>query len=187
MSLPLLRPMDYRAYLALEREVDRRHEFLDGEVRAMSGGSLRHSALKANLTAVVGTGLRGGSCRTYDADARLRTVETGLATYADLAVVCGPVVTHPEDPNAFTNPTALFEVLSPSTEAWDRGGKFIHAQQIPSLRYYVLLSQAEPRIEVYERHPDGWRYTTATEGDVRLAHLGLTLPVPLVYAELPDS
>ncbi|MEZ4238490.1 MAG: Uma2 family endonuclease [Myxococcota bacterium] len=185
MASPALQRASYADYLATERETGLRHEFLDGEVRLMSGGTLRHSALKTNLGALLRDGLRGGPCRPYDADARLRVPATGLATYADFAIVCGPPVPHAEDPLAYTNPTALFEVLSPTTEAWDRGGKFLHAQQLPSLRWYVLVSQDAPRVEVYTRRDDGWTYAVHVDGAVRWADLGLALHLSELYADLP--
>jgi Uma2 family endonuclease len=185
MPSPALLPASYEAYLAAERETGLRHEFLDGEIRLMSGGSLRHSALKTNLGALLRAGLRGGPCRPYDADAKLRVLATGLATYADFAVVCGRPEPHPDDPLAYTNPTALFEVLSPSTEAWDRGGKFLHAQQVPSLRWYVLVSQDTPRVEVYERAEERWSYAVHTDGSVLFEALGLVLALDELYADLP--
>jgi Uma2 family endonuclease len=187
MGEPARRRWTYEEYLALERDTGLRHEFVDGEVRAMSGGSLRHSAIKTNLARLVGNALVGGPCRTYDSDAKIRVLETGLASYADLTVVCGRRETDPADRHALTNPTALFEVLSPGTEAWDRGGKFLHAQRIPVLRLYVLVSPDEPRIELYERLDGEWRYAVHTEGEVELPGLGVTLRLDEVYADLGDD
>lgn len=183
--MPAIQALTYEEYLAVERETGARHEYVDGHALAMGGGSLRHSRLKVNLGGVLYNALRGSACVPYDSDAKVRVLATGLATYADFAVVCGPVERDPVDPLALTNPTALFEVLSPSTERWDRGGKFRHAQQIPSLRLYVLISPDEPRIEVYERIEGGWLYTAHAEGSVALEALGVEVPVAELYADLP--
>lgn len=178
--------LTYAEYLELERSTDMRHEYLAGEAWMMSGGTPRHAGIKTNLTTTVATALVRTPCRAYDADLKIRVVATGLATYPDLSVICGGLEIHPEDPNAGTNPTALFEVLSPSTEAWDRGGKFQHAQQIPSLRHYVLVSQDEPLVEVYTRSEGGWLYTTHRAGEqIALAGLGATLAVDDLYLKLP--
>lgn len=178
--------MTYAEYLELERSTDMRHEYLAGEAWMMSGGTPRHAGIKTNLTVAVAASLRKSPCRTYDADLKIRVVATGLATYPDLSVICGGLETHPEDPNAAVNPTALFEVLSPSTEARDRGGKFQHAQQIPSLRHYVLVSQDEPLVEVYSRSEGGWLYTTHRAGEqIALTGLGATLAVDDLYLDLP--
>jgi len=178
--------LTYAEYLALERTTDTRHEYLAGAAWMISGGTPRHAGIKTNLTVAVATALGKTPCRPYDADLKIRVVATGLATYPDLSVICGGLETDPEDPNAVTNPAVLFEVLSPSTEAWDRGGKFQHAQQIPSLRHYVLIGQGEPFVEVYTRTDAGWLYTTHRAGEnAALTGIGATLAVDALYENLP--
>lgn len=180
--------LSYQDYLEIERQTDTRHEFLDGEVFAMAGGTLRHSATKANLLGQFYVGLRGRApCRTYDSDTKIRVPATGLATYPDLAIICGQPEVDAEDPNAATNPTLLAEVLSPSTEAWDRGGKFDHYQQLPSLQHYLLLDPRKPLLQHFERQADGsWRLTTHRAGG-SLTVLGVTLSVDELYADLPED
>lgn len=181
--------LSYADYLAIERETDIRHEFLDGEVFAMAGGTPRHSKLKTNLTMLMGNALGSGPCQPYDSDLKIRVPATGLATYPDLAIICGPLQLDEEDPNAVANPTLLLEVLSPSTAAWDRGDKFAHVEQLPSLKHYVLVSQDSPSIEHYARQDDGsWRYTRhLAGGEVHFADLGVRLPVDAVYKNLPEQ
>ena len=180
--------LTYQDYLALERQTDTRYEFLDGEAWMMSGGSLRHSALKANVLTAIATALERGPCRAFDADAKVRVSATGLATYPDLSVVCGPLERHPEDHNALTNPTVLVEVLSPTTERWDRGGKFIHYQQLASLRHYLLIDQDEARVEHFERAASGWHYSVHGPGErVVIAAANITLDIEQIYQNLPDA
>src|SRR5215203_2949758 len=127
--------LTYAEYIQLERETETRHEFLEGQVWAMSGGTARHSRIKMNLGALLSSALANGECQPYDSDWKIRVPETGFATYPDLSVICGGIERHPEDENAATNPAVVVEVLSDSTEAWDRGTKFEHLGQIPSLRH----------------------------------------------------
>lgn len=160
-----------------------KHEFLDGYVWAMAGGTLEHAQLAANLIGELRARLQGGPCKMFTADARVRVVATGLATYPDITVICGPIERDPEDANTATNPTVIVEVLSDSSEAYDRGDKFAHYRRIPSLRAYILVSQREPRVEVYRRNADEtWTLEDARTGaDVKVADL-CAVPVSAVYA-----
>jgi len=182
------RRMSYADYLALERQTDVRHEYINGEAFAMAGGTPRHSKLKTNLTIEVGGALGSGACQAYDSDLKVRIVATGMATYPDLTIVCGPLERHPEDPNAIANPTVVFEVLSDSTEAWDRGAKFSHLQRVPSLQHYVLVNQGGVRVERFTRIDAAtWQYSAFGPGEVvELAAIGATLEVDALYRNLPD-
>ena len=180
------RAPSYQDYLEVERETGVRHEFLDGEVFAMAGGTPRHSRLKARLVGLFEAALGAGPCQTYDSDLKIQVLATEYATYADLAVICGKLERSPEDANAATNPSLLAEVLSPSTEAWDRGGKFLQVQQIPSLRHYLLLDPQRPQVEHYARQDDGsWRYTRHDAGGV-VRLLGIEIAVDALYQNLPE-
>ncbi|MBI2567965.1 MAG: Uma2 family endonuclease [Candidatus Schekmanbacteria bacterium] len=189
MGQAATRRYGYAEYLIVEHDTGTRHEYLDGQTWAMAGGTPRHSAIKSNLQALFRNALHGTPCRPYDSDLKIRVLKTGLATYPDLAVLCGRLETHPEDPNAVTNPVLLGEVLSDDTEAWDRGGKFAHFRCITSLRHYLLLPQDSERIESYTRQEDGsWRLTEHFSGDVvGLEALGVELHVDLVYQDLPST
>jgi Uma2 family endonuclease len=179
--------VSYRDYLDVEASSEERHEYLDGQIWAMSGGTPRHSRVKTNLLLDLGGLLGNGPCQVYDSDLRVRTLETGLATYPDLTVICGPLARHPEDPDAITNPTLVAEVLSPTTEGWDRGGKFRHLGLAEALQQYVLLSQDEPLVEVYTRAGDAWELRRYGPGQrVPLPSVGGELEVDPLYRNLPD-
>ena len=176
--------VSYGEYLALERESEGKHEYLRGEVFAMAGGTPRHSALAAAIIVALSTALADGPCLVFTSDLRVRIEATDLSTYPDVIVVCGPLETATDDPNAALNPTLIVEVLSESTEAYDRGQKFSHYRQIPSLREYLLVSQHEPRLEAYAKNEAGrWELAEAGPGE-RLALSSLTgveLDVDRVY------
>ena len=176
--------MTYAEYIAAEVVSQVRHEFLDGDVWEMAGGTPEHGALAAALIRELGATLRGKPCRVYTSDVRLRVVATGLSTYPDVSVVCGGLDTAAEDPDAITNPVVLVEVLSDSTEAYDRGAKAAHYRRIPSLREHVLVAQDEPRVEVYRRADGGrWELIETRPGEVvELASLGVRLEVSAIYA-----
>lgn len=177
----------YEQYLAIERETDTRYEWLHGEIWAMSGGTPRHSKVKTNLTRVVGAALRGLRCQPYDCDLKVRNLDTGLATYPDLSVVCGPLGLHPEDKNAITNPSLVAEVLSPGTERWDRGGKFAHYRRLASLEYVIFIDPDVVGVELYSRDEMGWELREYGPGaGVALPKLGVTLAVDEIFEQLPD-
>ena len=157
----------YAEYLALEATSNVRHEYFDGQIYAMAGGTPEHAALAAALIGLLFPSLRGGRCRAYDADLRIRIDATGLTTYPDITVVCGPRELDATDRLAVTNPTLITEILSRTTEAYDRGDKFDHYKHLPSLRQYVLVSQYDRQVEVWTRGPDGaWTSTTTVDGEV---------------------
>lgn len=156
----------YDEYLALERSTDRRHEWVDGVAYAMAGGTPAHSRLSAQMIVELARLIGDGPCGIHTSDQKIRTRRGRFATYPDVAVVCGEVETHEEDPNAILNPTVLVEVLSDSTETWDRTGKFRRYRQLAPLRDYVLVSQHERCIEVYSRGEGGvWLLREAGEGE----------------------
>ena len=181
--------MTYAEYLAAEAVAEVRHEFLNGEVWEMAGGTPEHSALAAAVIGELRSALRGKPCRVFTSDLRVRIPQTDLATYPDLSIVCGQLETAPDDKDAITNPIVLVEVLSDSTEAYDRGAKAAHYRRIASLREYVLVSQAEPRIEVQRRAEGGrWELLEARPGEtIELSSLGVRLDVAAVYANPLDA
>lgn len=167
----------YADYLALEASSNVKHEFLSGQIYAMAGGTPEHAALAAAVIGLLFGQLRGTECRAYDADLRLRT-PSGLATYPDVTVVCGPTERDTEDPQAVTNPTAIIEVLSRSTEEYDRGDKFEHYKSLVSLRHYLLIAPAERVVEVWTCHADRkWMSTVLRDGDAGMPSIGARLNV----------
>lgn len=170
-------------YLSVEEMSAVRHEFVDGQIFAMAGGTPEHAALSAAAVVLLGSRLRGGSCRPYSADLRIRVLATGLATYPDAAVVCGEPARDPASPTHVTNPSVVVEVPSKSTEEYDRGEKREHYQQIDTLREYVLIAQDRRRVEVFHRTSAGaWDHRVHESGDTfELPSLGLTFSTDELY------
>jgi len=177
--------MSFADYVAAEAASDIKHEWLRGEVWAMAGGTLEHAALASAMARHLGNALEGHTCRVFSSDLRIRVLATGLATYPDLTVVCGRPEVDPDNANTVTNPVLVVEVLSDTTEAYDRGEKFAHYRRIASLREVVLVSQREPRIEVFTRTDDGaWRLREWRTGErVELTSVSCTLAVDDVYRD----
>jgi Uma2 family endonuclease len=172
-------------YIAFERSSNAKHEYLDGAIYAMAGGSREHAAIAVNVSTLLNVALRGQSCAVHSSDLRVRVLDTGLETYPDASVVCGRPEIDPDDPHAILNPLALVEVTSPSTEAYDRGDKLEHYKRIPSLLEVVIVSHREQLVEVIRREQDGsWsRHEARRGGAVKLASLGCELPVDEVYRD----
>jgi Uma2 family endonuclease len=141
-------------YLALERSTQQKHEYYRGEVFAMEGASYAHTVIVGNPAREIGQQIKDRPCRVSPPDLRVRVGESGLYTYPDIVVVCGPPrLEQPGD--TLVNPAVIIEVLSEATEAYDRGRKFELYQSIPSLTDYVLVAQDTPRIEHFQRQPSG--------------------------------
>jgi Uma2 family endonuclease len=156
----------YAEYLGFEASSNVKHEFLDGQIYAMAGGTPEHAALAAAFTGQLYPQLRGGRCRAYDSDLRVRT-RSGLTTYPDVTVICDAIEGDELDPLAITNPTLIVEVLSRSTAEYDAGEKFEHYKTLPSLRQYVLVSDRDHSLEVRTRADDGeWRNAIVREGEI---------------------
>jgi Uma2 family endonuclease len=142
-------------YLRIERAAEFKSEFYDGRMYAMSGGSSAHALIIPNLAAELRNALKQKPCTVYVTELRLRVVPRGSYTYPDVTVVCGPPAFADNQKDTLLNPTLIVEVLSPSTEAHDRGLKFAQYRQIESLQEYGLVSQSEPRVEIFRRQPSG--------------------------------
>ena len=170
-------------YYALERAADYKSEYYKGEIFAMSGGTARHSLISVNIAGEIRQRLKGKPCRAYESNLRLKVAATGLRTYPDASVYCGPLQYDPEDDGVetVTNPTVVFEVLSKSTEGYDRGDKADQYRRIDSLRAYVLVSQAAPHVEIYLRQPNGDWTLHVEEG------LQATLAIAAINVDLPLS
>lgn len=172
---------EYLEIEALSREV--RHEYVGGEVFAMAGGSVEHSALATAVVGLLFAHLRGSACRPHGSDLRISIPAADVATYADAAVVCEPIERDPQSPSHVTNPRVVVEVLSPTTERYDREQKRLYYQQIPALSEYVLLAQDRRRLEVWRRVDDQWTYSSHGPGDrAQLPSIGYALEVDELYA-----
>ena len=180
-------------YLAFERSADERHEYLDGHIYAMAGESLAHGIICMNLARECSTQLRGTPCLPLSKDMKVRSgplpqtprFRKGLFSYPDLVVVCGEPLLHDTHRDVLLNPKVIIEVLSPSTEAFDRGGKFLRYQTWnPTLTDYVLVSQAFPIMEHFIRRDDGsWSYYIyqGIDQQLSIASIGCTLYLADVY------
>ncbi len=180
--------VSYAAYAQAEAASELKHEWHDGLIVAMAGGTLRHAALAARVIESLGVALRGKPCQVFSADARVRIKATKLGTYPDAAVACGALEVDDEDPHSLLNPRLLVEVLSESTEAYDRGGKFAHYRAIPSLMGVLFVRQDPLGVELYARRADGvWELTEAATGELAIGPLEITLDVDALFrAPLPD-
>jgi len=170
-------------YLAIDRAAEFRSEFIDGEIVAMSGASLVHNRLQGNVYAEVRAALRDSNCEAFNSDLRIR-VSARVYTYADVSVVCGKPALADERQDILLNPVVIFEVLSPSTEKYDRGVKFQHYRTIDSLKDYVLVDQDQVRIEHYSRETDNtWTLHDheKLDDELKITSIGVSLPLNRVY------
>ena len=170
-------------YLEFERTSVGRWEYVNGEIRAMSGGSADHSTIAMNTGRALGNSLAPRGCRVFGSDMKVHT-NHNTNTFPDISVVCGPLVFHRGRKDILTNPILVVEVLSGSTEAYDRGEKFLHYQTIPSLTDYLLVSQDEARALLYTRAGDLWQpcEVTGRVVEIYLPSVEMTLALSDVYA-----
>jgi Uma2 family endonuclease len=184
-------PLTPEEYLEIERKAEFKSEFYRGEMFAMSGGSRKHSRIPFQLAALIGQHILERGCEGYTSDLRVLVEESGLYTYPDMSVVCGGAKFADGHLDTLTNPTLLVEVLSPSTEEYDRGTKVKLYRAIPSLRECLLISQDAAEVELYRReHDDNWKIIVAKgiNGSIELESIGYTLRLWDLYRGiLPES
>lgn len=170
-------------YFEIERTSFGRMEYVQGEIRAMSGGTADHSTIAANVVRALGNALAPRGCRVFGSDMKIHTPDD-VNTYPDVSVVCGPLQFHRGRKDILANPRLIVEVLSDSTEAYDLGDKFRHYQTIPSLTDYLLVAQDEARVLLYTRHADHWHFRdiTGLDSTVHLPSVDVTLPLSDIYA-----
>ncbi|WP_207492798.1 Uma2 family endonuclease [Aridibaculum aurantiacum] len=173
-------------YLEQERLAEHKSEYFNGEVFAMAGASESHNSIVANTIASLHPTLRGKSCKIYPSDLRVYNPQNGLYTYPDISIACGERKFTDDTLDTLTNPTVLIEVLSPSTEDYDRGTKFKLYRSIPSLQNYVLISSMEYQAEVYTKSGESWILTTAKgrEAKLYISAIQLDLQLEDVYAQV---
>lgn len=184
-ALPKATPMTVDEYLALERTSEVRHEFLGGELYAMSGASRRHNSLALNLASALRAHLGAGPCRVFMGDVKLHMnfAKDDVFYYPDIIVACDPA---DRDPYFVNSPKVVVEILSPSTERLDRREKFLSYTRLPSLQEYILVDQATPLITVFQRDQE-WAATDAgPDGTLHIPSLGFRLPVDQIYAGTAD-
>jgi Uma2 family endonuclease len=172
-------------YLALERASDVRHEYADGEIFAMSGGTLEHSLLAQNLASALHGALLERPCQVHGSDLKIKT-GAGKFHYADAFVLCGPPIFQDDTRDVVLNPKLVVEVLSDSTERYDRGDKFTSYRTIDTLEEYILVSQTTVLVEHYHRLPDGtWLYRALASGErLALPSLGCEIPLDRIYLKV---
>lgn len=187
----VLKPTYYTAeeYLALERSVSHKSEFHDGQIYAMTGASRKHNLITVNIARELSVQLKKRPCEAYINDMRVKAAEARSYHYPDIAVVCGTPQFEDAQVDTLLNPTVLIEVLSPSTEAYDRGGKFAHYRKIPSLREYLLVTQDQPGIERYLRQGEVWILSEAAglEASIPLESIDCVLSLREIYDKVLDA
>jgi Uma2 family endonuclease len=187
MGLPLTNKRRFTPaeYYSLEHEATYKSDFYDGEIYDMSGGTGDHSLIVANTTGSLWALLRHKPCKVYESNMRVAIRATGLRTYPDVSIYCNPLEYDFEDPKKTTaiNPTVLFEVLSPSTERYDRGVKADHYRRIESLIAHAIVWQDEPKIELFERDGGAWtsRSVNGLAGSIMIPGPGVALALADVY------
>jgi Uma2 family endonuclease len=179
MALPAERYISPDEYLAIERAAETKSEYFDGRLYAMAGVSRAHSLVTTNLIAQLGTALRGSSCETHGPDMRVKVQPTGAYVYPDVSVACGEPEFEDAQVDTLLNPTVLVEVLSPTTEAYDRGIKFGWYRQMPSVQECLFVSQDRPLVERFVRQGEGWAFTEHAGLEDTLVVLDGTVRVPL--------
>ena len=174
----------YAEYLAFCETSETKHEYISGEIVAMSGGTIAHGRLIGQLAGLLRDALKGRSCVVLPAEVRVRIRAADRATYPDLHVVCTAVETDPDDAHAVVNPTVIIEVLSDSTADADRGDKFAAYRRLRSLRQYVLVSQHERRVDVYTRDERRWMLDEyRAEEKLQLESIAVELAVDDIYVD----
>jgi Uma2 family endonuclease len=175
-------PLTAAEFLAWERDQPEKHEYHAGEVFAMAGGSPRHSFLSGAMVGELRAALRGKGCHVHTSDLRISAREGERYVYADAVAVCGRIEMEPGTTDVLANPRVVVEVLSKSTEAYDRGDKWDAYQRLPSLTDYLLVSQTAARIEHFQRSADGsWQYRLIEAGQVVTLSNGAALAIDAVY------
>lgn len=177
-------------YLEFERKSEIKHEYFNGEIFAMSGAKRRHNVIAWNIGGELRQKLKGNNCEAYPSDMRVFIPETGLYTYPDLVVVCDDPVFQDNVFDTLLNPVLLIEVLSETTESYDRGKKFQHYRSIESLQEYVLVSQDEARIEKYVKQGDGfWILSEAVglDSEIKFDSIDCVIALSEVYDKVNFS
>ena len=174
-------------YLEIERKAEYKSEYFNGEMFALTGASKEHNIISTNITGILFNKLRDKPCQVFHSDLRVKITSTGLYTYPDLVVVCGEQKFEDDVLDTLLNPTLIIEILSDSTESYDRGIKFVNYRQIKTLQEYALISQKSIRIEKYLRQDESkWIFTEENnpENFIELSSINCSLLLKEVYLNI---
>ncbi len=174
-------------YLAMERRADHKSEYMDGRVFAMAGASRQHNQITFNLSVAMGIQLKKRPCVAYSSDMRVKVTQTGLYAYPDVVATCNEPQFEDSFLDTLLNPQVIIEVLSESTESYDRGSKFAHYRRLDSLQEYVLVAQNAMCVEHYARRREKWLLTeiSLSRGELHLRSIGCTIPLTDIYDKVP--
>ena len=172
-------------YLERERQAEYKNEYFAGEIVAMAGAKRKHNLIAGNIFASLYAQLRGKPCEVYTNDMKVQADKAKQFSYPDVVVVCGEPHFRDDEDDVLQNPTVIIEVLSPSTEAYDRGEKFLRYRQLESLQEYLLVTQNERRVERFTKQSDGsWRMTDTSDGEIALGCISCTLAFDDIYSRV---
>jgi len=176
-------------YLALERASDRKSELVNGRIYAMAGASVTHIVIVGNIFAEIRARLRGRPCRVFSNELRVKVSQTGMYTYPDVVALCEPLRLEDAHADTLLNPAVIMEVLSETTERYDRGEKFAHYRKIQSLREYILVAQEQVRVEQFVRHGEHWMLSEISDlsGSLHIETIGCDLPLRDIYDRVEFS
>lgn len=187
MAAPALKQISPEEYLEIERAAENKHEYFRGEIIAMAGASLTHNRIVANIIRKVGNLLDGGNCEILPSDLRVSISSAETFTYPDATIVCDKPELLNGTFDTVTNPSVIFEIVSPSTEGFDRGRKFFFYMQIPSLKEYILINSTNTYVQAARRQADGsWKFEDIRDMDASLSinTIGQTVPLRDIYANV---
>jgi len=186
MSSPKPNVVTERQYLEIERKAEVRSEYIAGRIYVMSGASERHNVIAGNLYGLIWSQFRGRDCRVYASDMRVKIAPTGMYTYPDIAALCGEPQLEDAHGDTLLNPAVIVEVLSESTEKYDRGDKFAHYRRLETLREYVLVAQDKVRIEHYRRDREQWVLTEISdrEDTLHLPSIDCRISIGAIYEKV---
>ncbi len=188
MEAKKLNNLSIPEYIEIERAADTKYEYHDGRVVAMAGGTLEHGLISGNIFGEIKFRLRDkkNNCRAMNSDIKLHIQTANKFLYPDAMILCGEIKKSTADPNAVMNPTVIIEVLSKSTESYDRGDEFFAYRQIISLQEYILVDQYKAQVEIYQRQSDLWKITRITGIDQRLdiPSLGIAIDLESIYEDI---
>lgn len=188
MEAKKLENVTLEEYQALERSTDTKYEFHDGTIFSMAGGTIQHGLIAGNIYGEIKFGMRneGVNCTVMNSEVKLHVQDANKFLYPDCMVICGEIETSETDENAVTNPVVIIEVLSSSTENYDRGAKFHAYRSISTLKEYILVDQYQASVELFSRRGDLWKIlrTEGRDQELELTSLGITIKLKEIYEDV---